>query len=351
MSMVPHKEDFLPTATIATLRQRARLIAIIRDVFDRAGFFEVETPLLSADIVVDAWLEPFVATWLPDAARWNDQAQPRYLQTSPEFAMKRLIAAGADSIYQLGKVFRNGEFGQRHNPEFTMLEWYRRDDDLNDMMSFTEQLVREVLSAGRSLNPERTSTESIDRWLGSASFERLTYDQAFHRHAGRTVLDASIQELHEIAAQRSLISPPGLAPDDRDGWLNYLLAELIEPFLGHERPTFLTHYPASQAALARLSQDGKTAERFELYIRGIELCNGYDELTNASMLRDRIREQSELRAAAGLRPLPQTSRLLDAMDAGLPSCSGNALGVDRLIMVALGHDNLSQVIPFPFDIA
>ena len=351
MSIPPHNEDFRPTAAIASLRDRAKLIATIRQVFDQADFFEVETPLLSADIVVDAWLEPFVATWLPDATRWKDGGEPRFLQTSPEFAMKRLIAAGADSIYQLGKVFRNGEFGKRHNPEFTMLEWYRRGDDLNALMGFTEHLVRQVFSIGRTLNPSETSRQTIDRCLADRAFERLSYDQAFQRHAGRTVLDASVSDLHEMAAIKNLIPPPGLASNDPDGWLNYLLAELVEPFLGHERPTFLTHYPASQAALARLSPDGITAERFELYIEGIELCNGYDELTNASVLRERIRQQSELRAAEGLMPLPKTSRLLAAMDAGLPPCSGNALGVDRLIMLALGHDNLSKVIPFPFDIA
>lgn len=351
MSLIPRDKAFLPTTSIENLRNRAKLMATIRRFFDEAGFFEVETPLLSADIVVDAWLEPFVAHWLPDAKRWEAGGEPRYLQTSPEFAMKRLIAAGADSIYQLGKVFRNGEFGQRHNPEFTMVEWYRQGDKLTQLMDFTEQLVRNVLSVGHSLRSHQPGSGPGENSLSSQPFERLTYDQAFEKFVGRPVLDASTDDLREIATEKNMIPPPGLALNDRDGWLNYLLAELVEPFLGYERPTFLTHYPASQAALARLSNDGTTAERFELYIRGVELCNGYDELTNADVLRERIVQQSELRAAEGLRPLPKTSRLLAAMDAGLPPCSGNALGVDRLIMLALGHDNLSKVIPFPFDIA
>ena len=346
--------DYLPTASIETLRRRAKLLAIMREFFDTRGFFEVETPLLSADIVVDAWIEPFVSHWNPLSSEWNQRRDARFLQTSPEFGMKRLLAAGADSIYQLGKVFRNGEFGRRHNPEFTMLEWYRRDDDLRGLMDFTESLVRRVISAGAELGGTESASACsslIGRVLSPSGFERLTYYDAFLHHTGCSVLTSSMSDLHSIASQRGLIPPPGLDADDRDGWLNFLLAELIEPNLGRDRPTFLTNYPASQAALARLSSDGTTAERFELYIDGIELCNGYDELTDAGALRARIRDQANLRAAAGLMPLPATSLLLSAMEAGLPRCSGNALGVDRLVMLALGKDNLRDVIPFPFDIA
>ncbi len=346
--------NYLPTTSIAVLKQRAQLIAAIREYFDGAGYFEVETPLLSADIVVDAWLEPFVAPWIPLSTHWQQGGELRYLQTSPEFAMKRLLAAGADSIYQLGKAFRNGEFGQRHNPEFTMLEWYRRGDDLAALMSFTESLVQRVISLGaKQCDPDQISTSRslTDRVLHPDGFERLSYHDAFLRQTGCSVLTCSMTELRSIAGRYQVVPPPSLADDDRDGWLNFLLAELIEPHLGRERPTFLMNYPASQAALARLSSDGLTAERFELYIDGIELCNGYDELTDAAALRSRIREQAALRSDGGLRPLPAVSRLLTAMDAGLPSCSGNALGVDRLIMLALDKDKLADVIPFPFDIA
>ncbi len=346
--------DHLPTASIAVLKHRARLLAAIRDFFDAAGFFEVETPLLSSDIVVDAWLEPFVANWVPQSTDWRQGGEPRYLQTSPEFAMKRLLAAGADSIYQLGKVFRNGEFGSRHNPEFTMLEWYRRSDDLASLMNFTEALVRRVISDGVNLmqHVAESGTRSlVERVIDPLGFERLTYREAFLRETKCCVLTCSMANLHSIASERQLVPPPGLAKDDRDGWLNFLLAELIEQNLGRDRPTFLFDYPASQAALARLSDDGSTAKRFELYIDGIELCNGYDELTDASVLRARILEQASLRTAAGLRPLPSESRLLDAMDLGLPACSGNALGVDRLVMLALGKNKVADVISFPFDIA
>ena len=346
--------DDLPTASIETLKQRAKLISTIRSVFEGEDYFEVETPLLSADIVVDAWLEPFVASWNPNPTDWGDVSAPRYLQTSPEFAMKRLIAAGADRIFQLGKVFRNGEFGQRHNPEFTMLEWYSKHANLNDLMSFTEQVVRTVILSGSrmiALADDPKPCGLANRVAQVGGFERLSYADAFLRWTGCSVLTCSMAEIRSIGDKRDLVPPPGLEPDDRDGWLNYLLAELIEPNLGRDRPTFLTHYPASQAALAKLSRDGMTAERFELYIDGIELCNGYDELTDANLLRNRIREQTAMRSQAGLRPLPQTSRLLAAMDAGLPACSGNALGIDRLIMLALNKNNLAEVIPFPFNIA
>jgi elongation factor P--(R)-beta-lysine ligase len=354
MSDPIRRERFLPTTAIDTLKARARLLAVMRQVFDTAGFFEVETPVLSADIVVDAWLEPFIAEWIPAAELWTRGGEPRFLQTSPEFAMKRLIAAGADSIYQLGKVFRNGEFGRYHNPEFTMLEWYRTTDDLSSLMTFTEVLVQRVFSAASELveATPRSALEPLrERVLDPRGFERLSYQDAFLQQTGCPVLNSSMAELHAIARRHQLVPPPGLEDNDRDGWLNFLLSELIEPALGHDRPTFLTNYPASQAALARLSADGQTAERFELYIQGIELCNGYDELTDASALRTRIREQAALRTNAGLRPLPDTSRLLTAMEAGLPPCSGNALGVDRLIMLALGRSKLAEVIPFPFDIA
>ncbi|WP_029247554.1 EF-P lysine aminoacylase EpmA [Schlesneria paludicola] len=354
MDQWPSRGEGWPTASITVLRQRAKLLAAIREFFDTAGYFEVDTPLLSADIVIDAWLDPFVATWIPDPTNWRRDDHLRFLQTSPEFAMKRLLAAGADSIYQLSKVFRNGEIGQRHNPEFTMLEWYRCDDDLPSLMKTTEALVKHVFTCSKDLmgvDHERQIPRQMARVLSVTPFQRLTYEDAFVRFADCSALDGSMAELRQIASKRGLVPPPGLLNEDRDGWLNFLLAELIEPNLGRDCPVFLTNYPGSQAALARLSADGRTAERFELYLDGIELCNGYHELTDPVVLRERMTEQSRLRSQAGFRPLPETNRLLVAMEAGLPSSAGNALGVDRLIMLALGKERLSDVIAFPFEIA
>lgn len=342
--------DFLTTARLEILQYRARLLRAVRQYFDDRGYWELETPLLSHDIVVDAWLEPFVADWLPESQRWAAGGQPLYLQTSPEFAMKRVLAAGATAVWQICKAFRNGEVGRRHNPEFTMLEWYRVGDDHHAQMQVTEDLVRSILQAGLAVRAGSEST-AVRQGCEPAPFERLTYDQAFLRHAGRTVLDATQAELAALAASRNLVAPPGLADDDRDGWLNFLLAELVEPHLGHDRPSFLLDYPASQAALAKTRCDvpggPAVAERFELYIDGIELCNGYHELTDAGILRQRIEEQTALRSAAGLRPLPRESRLMDVMEAGLPESSGVALGLDRLFMLALGCTTIDEVLAFP----
>lgn len=296
----------------------------MRRFFDEQGYLEVETPLLSADATVDPNLDPFVAKWAPAGANGSG-GQDRYLQTSPEFAMKRLLAAGATAIYQVTHAFRNGELGRLHNPEFTIVEWYRAGDTYFDQMRVTEQLVRCVLGE-----------------TDGSPFARTSYQRAFERHADFDPLRTPTSELPTVAAQRGLTPPPGLEASDRDGWLNFLLVELVEPKLGADSPEFLFDYPASQAALARVRQDDPpVAERFELYIQGIELCNGYQELTDADELRRRIRDQN---LDARLN-----SRLLDAMDAGLPSCSGVALGFDRLVMLAAGASALSEVIAFPFD--
>ena len=341
-----NRGDFLPTASLPVLRWRAEMLRATREFFDSRGYWEVDTPLLSSEIVIDAWLEPFACGWLPDATAWASPSPSlRFLQTSPEFAMKRLLASGADAIYQLGKVFRNGETGRRHNPEFTMLEWYRVGDDHIAQMKVVEEFVRAML-ASSAMICERARTV-----LDGPRFRVVSYDDAFAESVGIRPLTESMAEIRAQATQRGMTPPPGLSEDDRDGWLNWLLAELVEPQLGDEVPVFLTDFPASQAALAkthRRDDDVDVAHRFELYIDGIEFCNGYHELTDAAILRERMAEQSRLRAAAGLRPLPQQSRLLQAMEAGLPESAGVALGFDRLLMFTLGTDTIDAVIPFPF---
>jgi len=298
-------------------------LAAVRRFFDERGYLEVETPLLSADATVDPNLDPFVVKSATAGTRASG-GQDRYLQTSPEFAMKRLLAAGATAIYQVTRAFRSGELGRLHNPEFTIVEWYRAGDTYAGQMDVTEQLVRCVMGE-----------------QGGPPFTHTSYQRAFERHADFDPLRVPTSDLPAIAARRGL-TPPGLHATDRDGWLNFLLAELVEPKLGLGRPEFLLDYPASQAALARVRQDDPpVAERFELYLQGIELCNGYQELTNPDELRCRIREQ-------GL-DARLNSRLLDAMDAGLPPSSGVALGFDRLVMLAAGASALSEVIAFPFD--
>ncbi|GDY07615.1 elongation factor P--(R)-beta-lysine ligase [Planctomycetia bacterium] len=326
--------DFQPSATLDVLRLRAKLLAFTRQYFDESGCFEVDTPILSHERVIDPNIEPFVVSW--------SASERLFLQTSPEFAMKRLLAAGAEAIYQLGKVFRHGELGRLHNPEFTMLEWYRVGDTHHEQMTFVEKFVTAFACEVGRQSPQPSA-------FSPQPFERLTYDQAFERHAGSKVLTRPTDEIVSLARRLGVSAPESLLPDDRDGWLNLLLAERVEPHLGHDRPTFVFDYPASQAALARVRGEGQTAvaERFELYVHGIELCNGYHELTDAAALRTRIRRD----ASACEKHIPEPIRLLAAMDSGLPASSGVALGFDRLLMLSLGHDSVRQVIPFPFEIA
>jgi elongation factor P--(R)-beta-lysine ligase len=335
--------DWQPTASLEVLEQRAVLISAMRRVFEEAGYWEVETPILSHDIVVDAHLDPFITRYfserLPQDS--NSGGQELFLQTSPEFAMKRLLAAGAKAIYQITRVMRNGERGGRHNPEFTMAEWYRTGDDHHAQMDFTEHLVREVFAEAVNFRKEVA--------LPKEPFERLAYNKAFERYAGCEVLDMETAEFAELAEAHDLTPPESLAPEDRDGWLNFLLANIVEPELGEDRPTFLYDYPATQAALARVRPDDPpVAERFELYMSGMEICNGYHELTDTEEFEARMRKQNLLRRTENARPLPETNRLLAAMRAGLPNSAGVALGVDRLIMLALGLSSIDQVIAFPF---
>lgn len=347
--------DLAPSASLENLQLRAALLRQTRQYFDAAGYLEVDTPILSADVVVDPWIEPFVTPFVPEATAWQAaQQRDYYLQTSPEFSMKRLLAAGATAIYQLGKVFRNGEVGERHNPEFTMLEWYRVGDDLNAQMNFTEQYIT-ALASSISQQPASVSEDQRARLSDLAlqrPFERLPYEQAFERVIGVSVLREPVEALHRFVEQQGLCPPPSLASHDKDGWLNWLLAELVEPQLGLERPTFLIDYPASQAALAKtvMRDDGITvARRFELYINGIEFCNGYHELTDADELQRRNLEHAAMRAQAGVRPLPTDSRLVTVMKRGLPECSGVALGFDRLVMQIAGTTRIADVLPFGWD--
>jgi elongation factor P--(R)-beta-lysine ligase len=319
---------FRPTADRSILRLRARLLKQIRNFFDSRGFLEVETPILSADCVVDRHLDPFSVQIAADRVVW--------LQTSPEFAMKRLLAAGETAIYQVTHAFRQEESGPLHNPEFTMVEWYRVGDSIAAGIDLLDQLSQTIFGRGQA--------------------RRLSYGDAFKEYVGLDPHRDPTERFIEQAQKKKIAYPESLSPDDRDSWLDLLLSQLVQPNLGKERPTILFDYPASQAALARLrrqktdnSDETVVAERFELYLDGVELANGYHELTEPEELRSRNREANRLRIEDGKEPIPEQSRLLEAMEAGLPGCSGVALGFDRAVMVAAGVDSIDQVIPFPFE--
>jgi lysyl-tRNA synthetase class 2 len=330
----PPSDDWRPTASLETLHRRADLLELVRRFFRDRGYWEVETPLLSRDSCIDPWIDP-VAVPPPGRA-----GETLYLQTSPEFAMKRLLAAGAEAIFQITRSFRHGESGARHNLEFTIVEWYRAGDTHFDQMAVTEELVRAVAAARVGPAPPA---------LGEGEIPRITYDHAFQAALGTHVLDKSASELQRLALERRIPAPRSLAGDDLDGWRNLLLAEVVEPWLARQPAVILYDYPASQAALARVRPGvPDVAERFELYLSGSELCNGYHELTDAHELRRRMEHHNALRVAAGQPPQPVNSRLLDAMHVGLPPCSGVALGFDRLAMWRLGLIDIRDVIAFPF---
>ncbi len=294
-----------PGCQIEVLQGRAKILAGIRQFFDQRGFVEVQTPCLSRDVVVDRYIQPLAVT-LPTSGGDQDF----WLQTSPEFAMKRLLAAGARAIYQIGPAFRAGETGDQHNVEFTMLEWYRVGDDYGAGMDLLDEFARTLLACG----PAR-------RW---------SYRQTFRR-------------LAEI--------------DPFDGqWnaeqLNRILVQRVEPGLESFPAVIIYDWPVDQAALSRTRQDPEgfdVAERFELYCRGVELANGYHELLDAEELLDRNRQINQLRQQDGRPALPVDSRLVDAMRAGLPASSGVALGVDRLVMLALGQTRIQSVMTFDTD--
>lgn len=322
-------DDFRPTASWENLRLRAGLLRQVRDFFDRRGFLEVETPILSADTVVDRHLDPF-CTEIP---RGGGPPRRLWLQTSPEFAMKRLMAAGlaasqCQAIYQVARVFRLGEQGPLHNPEFTMVEWYRAGDGPMAGMQLTDDLCEAILQRGPA--------------------ERLTYADAFLRYVGLDPHTAPTVALVEAVRQSSLVPPESLSRDDRDGWLDLLLVDRIQPHLGRQRPVLLYDYPASQAALARIRPgQPPVAERFELYVSGIELANGYHELLDPDELLQRNARANAQRQADGKEALPEQSRLIAAMRAGLPPAVGVALGFDRLVMLAAGAKTLAEVTAFP----
>ncbi|WP_312837119.1 elongation factor P--(R)-beta-lysine ligase [Pantoea sp.] len=315
-----------PSAPIANLLKRAAVMAEIRRFFADRGVLEVETPAMSQATITDIHLFPFQTRFVGPGA---SQGLDLWLMTSPEYHMKRLLAAGSGPIYQLCRSFRNEEAGRHHNPEFTMLEWYRPHYDMYRLMNEVDDLIQQVLECD--------------------SAESLSYQQAFIRHLDLDPLSADKTQLREAAAKLGA-GELAEAEEDRDTLLQLLFMLGVEPKIGQEKPAFVYHFPASQAALAEIStEDHRVAERFEVYYKGIELANGFRELTDSREQRQRFEQDNRRRAVRGLPQHPVDTNLLDALAHGMPDCSGVALGVDRLIMLALKAQSLSEVIAFPVD--
>ena len=318
--------NWQPTATVGTLRERARLIATVRAFFAARDIWEVETPVLGQGGSTDVHLVS-----LATLARTDKGQRKLWLQTSPEFHMKRLLAADSGPIFQLAKSFRDGEVGTRHNIEFTMLEWYRPGFTLAQLIEETTALVEHVL-------PQSP---------GPVVYYR--YRELFHRHLEVDPFTTSLVTLRSLAAERGNMSAQALAEEGRDTCLDLLMGMVIEPTLGQQELSVVVDYPASQAALARRHQDADgewVASRFELYLNGIELANGYDELTDAEEQRQRFDADNAERRRLGLPEVDVDAHLLAALEQGLPASSGVALGLDRLIQLALGKTRLEEVLAF-----
>ncbi len=313
-----------PTAALSALRLRAVMLESARAFFEQRGVLEVETPILSAAAVSDPQIESLATQIAGLPGR-------RYLCPSPEYAMKRLLAAGSGDIYQICKVFRDAERGRWHNPEFTMIEWYRVGLDDAALMDEVEALIVQLLAPGRAL----------------AAAERLSYSAALQRFAGVDAFGASDAELLAAARRHGIHCDGEL---DRDAKLDLLMGLVVGPRLGRDNPCFVCDYPATQAALARLKPGlPRVAARFELYLDGLELANGFHELVQPQEQRARFTHDLALRAARGQVQGPLDENFLAALESGLPDCAGVALGFDRLVAIALGAQQLADATAFSVD--
>ncbi len=322
MSHVLKSNNWQPTAHISDLIKRANILKSIRAFFAARDVLEVETPLMCHSSVTDPFIESIPALY---QAYPHEEPKRFYLQTSPEYAMKRLLVAGSGSIFQLCKAFRQGEIGRFHNPEFTMLEWYRIGFDHLQLMQEIDELLRLVLE-----------TEPADK---------ITYAALFKSTLDIDALNASLTTLQNCAIAHHINIHDTIT--DRDTWLSLLLTHCIEPSLGQHRPCFIYDFPASQASLARLNvDDPTTASRFEVYYRGMELANGWHELNDNSEQRHRFEANNAKRAALQLPIMPLDELFLASLETGLPDCSGVALGIDRLIMLATAKTSLPEVLSF-----
>jgi lysyl-tRNA synthetase class 2 len=323
-------DTWRPTATRAMLEQRAALAARARRFFAARGVLEVDTPIVVNAAVTDVHIHSARVHLEREGFDPSNSVQhPYFLHTSPEYAMKRLLAAGSGDIFQICHVVRGFERGRLHNAEFTLIEWYRIGFSLDDLMTEVAALVRDLLGP---------------RGAGRVG-ERITYRDAFLRELQLDPFAASIDELQQAAQRLGFASSAG---SDRDELLELLMGALIGPRLGTDALTFVHGYPATQAALARLDPtDPRAALRFELYCDGVELANGFHELASAAEQRSRFEHDSAERRRTGLPCFAPDEYLLAALEAGLPECSGVALGFDRTLMLATGASAIDEVLPFP----
>ena len=326
-----YTELWRPSCSLSQLKARAGLYAQLRAFFLKRNVLEVETPILGRSTATDPHLDSLSLQLNPAPGAVPEKL---FLHTSPEFPMKRLLPAGSGPIFQICKTFRNAESGSRHNPEFTMLEWYRPGFDLQMLMDETSALISSI--------------------LGECEFRTMTYKALFKEYLGIDPMRVSLETLKEKAEQGAGYSGPDLTKDE---YLDLLISICIEPDLGKTldgkfRPLFVIDYPVSQASLAALKMDAEgvqVAERFELYIDGLEIANAYHELIDASEQAQRFEADNQVRQDMGLEQIPREEHLLAALVSGMPACSGIALGVDRLLMIKTRAKDISEVLSFPLE--
>lgn len=317
-----------PTMDWQNAKQRAHILAQIRSFFLALDIIEVETPLLSHATVTDVHLDAFSTLYNYSAESHCDESTNLYAQTSPEFAMKRLLASGYGCCYQICKAFRHEQQGRYHNPEFTMLEWYRVGFDHFQLMDEVAELLSSV--------------------LGCQQVERISYQELFIREVAIDPLMTNRDELIRIISAHDKLSDWIEQEDCLDTLLQFIMAELIEPNIGDNKPCFVYNFPASQASLAKISlKDPRVAERFECYFKGIELANGFHELTDVAQQKLRFEQDNQTRTTLGKIEQDIDQHFISALEHGLPACAGVALGIDRLVMLALTVNKIDQVITFP----
>lgn len=322
------------------LLKRALMLKNIRAFFDARGVIEVETPLLSHYCTTDPHLESFQSSFRGEAC---------YLNTSPEYAMKRLLAAGSQSIYQICKAFRDDELGPNHNPEFTMLEWYRTNYDMRQLMDEVAELMRNL--------SQISEFSSLVSPLEKPAFVYLSYQQAFEKYAGINPHQTNSKQCYQAAVENKVEIPVGLdtgsdTDEEVNAWLDWLLIQLVLPAFDRQGFTFLYDYPASQCALAKVEKNEQripVAKRFELFFGEIELANGFNELTDSDEQLRRFEMENQRRKKEGKQEGCIDNNFIAALKSGLPDCSGVAIGLDRLLMMFTNTDCIDQVLSFSWN--
>jgi len=312
--------NWQPTASLSNLQARARALTQVREFFAQRGVLEVETPLVGIHTVTEPNIESFKLV--------DEQASQHYLQTSPEYAMKRLLAAGVPDIYQICKCFRKAEQGDLHNPEFTMVEWYRLDFTLEQIMRETVDLIAELLGKHEY----------------AKTINYLSYNDFFSHAIGTSFTALTTKDIEELAVEYGLQLDQSISFTQM---VDFVCADLVGKHMSPEAITCMYHYPAEQAALAKINANDPTvAERFEVFCGGVELANGYVELVDANIQLERFKKDQAVRQSQGLDCVEIDQRLLDAQKHGLPECAGVAVGFDRLLMLAVNENRIQQVLSF-----